>query len=95
MAEMPDKTDFWKTSWESIDPARLSSYIQSLDMTEDALIAFLRQSKLETVCDASCGCGIYFLELVPHELSCQQAVRLESNGGSVTMLISKLFKVWS
>ncbi len=63
------KADFWKTSWEQIDPSRIASYIQSLDMTEDALISFLRQNKLKTVCDAGCGCGIYSLKLAANGFS--------------------------
>lgn len=60
---------FWKTSWENVDSARISSYIDSFDLGEDSLISFLRQNKFKTVCDAGCGCGIYSLKLAANGFS--------------------------
>ncbi len=54
---------FWDRTWEAIAPERVSSYAAHLDTAEDAVVAFLRERKAKTVCDAGCGCGVYALKL--------------------------------
>jgi len=54
---------FWDSSWENLDPDRLTRYIDTMDMTPDDIIAELLSSQVRTVCDAGCGCGIYSLKL--------------------------------
>lgn len=62
---------FWDSSWESVDPNRITEYIDTFDMGEDYLIATLRRYGVQSVCDAGCGCGIY-------------ATKLSANGFSVS-----------
>ena len=54
---------FWEQSWKTIDPIRVSSYIQGFDTTQDAIINFLKTRKVTHVCDAGCGCGAYSFQL--------------------------------
>ena len=58
------KNSFWDSSWESVDPNRITEYIETFDMGEDNLIAVMRQGGVHSVCDAGCGCGIYAAKLV-------------------------------
>ncbi len=54
---------FWDWTWATIAPERISSYAANFDTAEDAVVAFLRERKVKTVCDAGCGCGVYSLKL--------------------------------
>lgn len=54
---------FWDRSWGAISPERIASYAANLDLSEDAIIAYLQTRKVKSVCDAGCGCGIYALKL--------------------------------
>lgn len=60
---------FWEQSWKTIDPMRISSFIQGFDTTQDAIINFLKTRKVTHVCDAGCGCGVYSLKLAQHGFS--------------------------
>ncbi len=60
---------FWDNSWESIDPRRVTAYIDSFDMETDDIIATLRQYGVQSVCDAGCGCGVYTLKLAANGFS--------------------------
>ena len=65
-----DKSEaFWEQSWRTIDPMRVSSYIQGFDTTQDAIISFLKTRKITQVCDAGCGCGVYSFKLAQHGFS--------------------------
>lgn len=54
---------FWDSSWGSLDPDRLTRYIDTMNTTPDDIIAELLSERVSTVCDAGCGCGIYSLKL--------------------------------
>lgn len=54
---------FWNRTWGAVSPERISAYAAHFDGAEDALIAFLRERKAKSVCDAGCGCGLYALKL--------------------------------
>lgn len=54
---------FWNQSWRKISPERLTTYIQSFDLSPDPIIEYLHNHNVATVCDAGCGCGIYALKL--------------------------------
>lgn len=58
---------FWDRSWSNITPARISEYIKTIDMSEDDLIAVLRENGIFSVCDA--GCGVYSLKLAANGFS--------------------------
>lgn len=45
---------FWDDSWNNIDAARLSKYIESFDMTSDKITDFLLSCGAKKVCDAGC-----------------------------------------
>lgn len=62
---------FWDSSWNRIDPNRITEYIDSFDMGTDEIIDTLHQYGVQSVCDAGCGCGIY-------------AAKLASNGFAVS-----------
>ena len=54
---------FWENSWESVNPSRITEYINTFNMEPDNLINILHQNHVHSVCDAGCGCGIYALRL--------------------------------
>lgn len=60
---------FWDSSWENLDPDRLTRYIDTVDTTPDDIIAELLSGQVRTVCDAGCGCGIYSLKLAAQGFS--------------------------
>ncbi len=60
---------FWDNSWESVDPRRITEYIDTFDMGADDMIATLRQYGVQSVCDAGCGCGVYALKLAANGFS--------------------------
>lgn len=60
---------FWDSSWECIDPNRITEYIDTFDMGEDDLIATMHRYGVQSVCDAGCGCGIYSLKLAVNGFS--------------------------
>lgn len=60
---------FWDSSWENVDPNRITEYIDTFDMSEDNLIATLHQYGVQSVCDAGCGCGIYAAKLAANGFS--------------------------
>lgn len=49
--------DFWRSSWERADRARIAAYLAAAGAEPDPLIALLRDMGAHTVCDAGCGCG--------------------------------------
>lgn len=49
--------DFWRSSWERVDRARIAAYLAAAEEGPDPLIALLRDAGAHTVCDAGCGCG--------------------------------------
>jgi len=54
---------FWDSSWNRVDPNRITEYIDTFDMGRDEIIDTLHQCGVQSVCDAGCGCGIYALKL--------------------------------
>lgn len=61
-----EQTAFWETSWKTLDPGRVFSYVERFDFSEDAILRCLRQRGVQRVCDAGCGCGVYALKLAMH-----------------------------
>ncbi len=54
---------YWESSWEKIDPFRLTQYIRRFELQPDSLIEYLHSQNVKTICDAGCGCGIHTLRL--------------------------------
>lgn len=54
---------YWESSWEKIDPSRLTQYIRRFELQPDILIEYLHSQNVKTICDAGCGCGIHTLQL--------------------------------
>ena len=54
---------FWERSWENVDRSRVSAYVQAGVQASDPILTLLREQKVEAVCDAGCGCGVYSLQL--------------------------------
>lgn len=54
---------FWDRSWACLEPSRLENYIHTFDMEADDIIRLLQHHRVQSVCDAGCGCGIYALKL--------------------------------
>ncbi len=60
---------YWERSWNTFDPAHVSSYIEGFDAAPDAVITFLKSKNITFVCDAGCGCGVYSFKLAQHGFS--------------------------
>ncbi len=54
---------FWDRSWDRVDPGRVARYVQGTELSADPLMAFFKEHRVESVCDAGCGCGVYSLKL--------------------------------
>lgn len=54
---------FWEESWKNIKEERIEGYLQKVQSEPDDLMHYLRQLKVQTICDAGCGCGAYVLKL--------------------------------
>ncbi|MBQ9535904.1 MAG: GNAT family N-acetyltransferase [Clostridia bacterium] len=60
---------FWEASWEGIEAARVSAYLEQFDMSSDRIIQYLKAQGAASVCDAGCGCGVFSLKLALHGFS--------------------------
>ncbi|MBQ4369910.1 MAG: class I SAM-dependent methyltransferase [Oscillospiraceae bacterium] len=61
-----NETTFWNDSWSRIGSERIKEDSARHDMSEDAVIRYLKDRGAAEVCDAGCGCGFYSLKLASH-----------------------------
>lgn len=56
-------SQFWDQSWDTVDPSRVARYVQGTELAADPLMVFWKEHRVQSVCDAGCGCGVYSLKL--------------------------------